>query len=304
MKTSVVIPTYGREGVLVDTIRTLLALADPADEILVIDQTPSHEPKVEAQLLAWSEQGRIKHVVDQPPGVVAAMNRGLHEADGLLVLFLDDDIVPGVELVKAHRETHLTQPDVWAVVGQVLQPGQEPLDVEQPLVGGGLCADLNFKFNATQGRDIRNVMAGNLSVKRVDALAIGGFDECFPPPVAYRFETDFARRILQAGGRILFEPKASIRHLAAASGGTRSLGSHLTSASPLHGVGDYIFALRHGSGLERWCYIMRRPFREVRTKYHLTHPWWIPVKFVGEIRALRLAFRLSHDKSASEKATS
>jgi len=135
-------------------------------------------------------------------------------------------------------------------------------------------------------------MAGNLSVKRDRALAVGGFDANFTPPVAYRFETEFARRLVAAGGRIRFEPRASIRHLRAARGGTRSQGGHLTSSSPVHGVGDYYYALRCGRGWERFWYVLRRPLREVRTRFHLLHPWYIPVKLVGEVRALALAVRL------------
>jgi GT2 family glycosyltransferase len=135
-------------------------------------------------------------------------------------------------------------------------------------------------------------MAGNLSVKREFALQVGGFDENFIPPVSFRFETEFARRLVAAGGRIRFAPAASIRHLRAGQGGTRSQGTHLTSASPLHGAGDYYYALRCGKGMERVGYILQRPFREVRTKFHLTHPWFIPVKFIGEMRAMILAFQL------------
>ena len=35
-----------------------------------------------------------------------------------------------------------------------------------------------------------------------------------------------------------------------------------------------------------------RPFREVRTRFHLRHPWFVPVKLLGEMRALLLALRL------------
>jgi GT2 family glycosyltransferase len=131
-------------------------------------------------------------------------------------------------------------------------------------------------------------MAGNLSVKKDRALEIGGFDENFLG-VAYRFETDFARRIIQAGGKIRFEPRASIRHLRAATGGTRKHGNHLTSPSPLHGVGDYYFALKQGTDIQALLYILRRLVREVSTRFHLRHPWYIPVKLLGEFLGLMLA---------------
>ena len=122
--------------------------------------------------------------------------------------------------------------------------------------------------------------------KRQRAILIGGFDENFASPVASRFETEFAKRLVANGGKIWFEPKASIRHLQEKSGGTRSRGGHLNSMSPRWGVGDVYFALRCGRGWERMWYIMRKPFREVRTRYHLKHPWWIILKFIGEWLAI------------------
>ena len=76
------------------------------------------------------------------------------------------------------------------------------------------------------------------------------------------------------------------------SGGTRSAGSHLDSASPRYGVGDYYFAMRQGAGWDCFSYCVRRFFREVRTRFHLRHPWYIPVKLLGELRAVRLAAQL------------
>jgi hypothetical protein len=57
-------------------------------------------------------------------------------------------------------------------------------------------------------------------------------------------------------------------------------------------VGDCYYALRCGGGLQACWYLLRRPLREVRTRFHLRHPWWIPVKLVGELRALAQALSL------------
>lgn len=289
---TVVIPTLGREAVLLETIRLVLALDPPSADVLVVDQTPVHETETERQLREWDGSRRLRWLRLDRPSVVHAMNVGLREARTPLVLFLDDDIVPAPALAAAHAASYERSPDVWAVAGQVLQADESPVDKVFEGARQGLYGFKGFPFNSSHSQWVGNVMAGNLSVRRERALEIDGFDENFIPPVAYRFETEFARRAIRGGGNIWFEASASIRHLRAPSGGTRSIGSHLTSASPLHGVGDYYYALRCGQGWERFWYMLRRPFREVRTRYHLRHPWWIPVKFVGELRALLLAIRL------------
>ena len=55
---SVVMPTYRREQVLLDTLQSLFEQTVPADEILVVDQTERHEPSTEAQLAEWNASGR------------------------------------------------------------------------------------------------------------------------------------------------------------------------------------------------------------------------------------------------------
>jgi GT2 family glycosyltransferase len=187
---------------------------------------------------------------------------------------------------------HERSPEASAVVGQVLQPGEAPKAITHCGRRDGLWADLEFPFYSSQSDWIRNVMAGNLSVNRECALRIGGFDENFLG-VAYRFETEFARRMIANGGRIRYCAEASIDHLRVSRGGTRSGGSHLTSADPRHGVGDYYFAMcARANWFQRWVYMLRRPLREVTTRFHLKHPWYVPVKLVGELRAFWAAVSL------------
>ncbi len=291
---SVVIPTCRRERVLVDTVSALLAMERPADELLVIDETEHHDPETLRYLKQAEADGRIRWRRHRQPGQVSKLNRGLREARGDVVLFLDDDIVPSSALVEMHRQAHARHPEAWAVVGQVLQPGEEPCSPAlRRNESSALRRDLDFPFRSSAPARVENVITCNLSVRRDRALAVGGFDENFVPPVAHRAETEFAKRLAAAGGTIRFEPSASVRHLRAPRGGVRIAGSHLASASPLHGVGDYYYALRVGTGWDRLCYIARRPFREVSTRFHLRHPWWIPVKFIGELRAIRMAVRLN-----------
>lgn len=291
---SIVIPTYGREQVLIDSVSALLDLDHPADEILVVDQTRHHDKETVQRLEGWNSDGQIRWIQRDKPSITESMNHGLQVAKNPLVLFLDDDIRPHSQLVLNHARAHAENGDLWATVGQVIQPWQSSADLAPPRRLNGLQKDFDFPFHSTRDADVENVMAGNLCVHRQRALSIGGFDENFVG-AAYRFETDFARRIVQAGGRIRFIGSAGIDHLRVSSGGTRTGVSHLTSASPLHGFGDYYYALRHGTRGQAFAYSGRRFLREVRTRFHLTHPWWIPVKLLGELRAMRRARSVARD---------
>ncbi|KAA5543823.1 glycosyltransferase [Roseiconus nitratireducens] len=297
---SIVIPTLGRERVLVETLQSLLRLASAADELLVIDQSAAHDAETDERLSAWHASGSIRWIRLTPPSITRAMNHGLRQARSPLVLFLDDDIRPHPNLVASHRRAHCQSRQLWATVGQVIQPWQRAECLDPPRKRTGLRLDEDFPFHSTREMPVHNVMAGNLCVNRDRALALGGFDEQFQG-AAFRFETEFARRLEKAGGEIRFLGDAGIDHLRVAKGGTRTAGSHLTSASPLHGVGDHYYAMLHAATRsEARSYCFRRIVREVRTRFHLTHPWWIPVKLVGEIRAYRLAKLLVRNRFSGD----
>jgi len=287
-----------REEVLLETVQQVLNQVPRAIEVIIVDQSPLHEPATETQLAELDRQCRIKWIRLNEPSIPKSMNCGLRMASQPIVLFLDDDVLTVRDLVGSHAAAHASFPKAKAVVGQVLQPGEQPRSVKPSCPRTGLYADLEFPFYSTEEAWISNVMAGNLSVNRGFAIEIGGFDENFTG-VAYRFESEFARRLIAHGGSIRFCPSASINHLRASKGGTRSSGSHLTSADSKHGIGDYYFAFLQSHSFESWRYSFRRMFREVRTRFHLTHPWWIPVKLLGELRALFAGRRLAILKNRS-----
>jgi len=279
---TVAIPTYNRGAIVADCVRRVLALDPPPHDVIVVDQSK----ELNAGLARLHDEGCIRLIRLAQPSIPHAMNTALLAARTPVVLFLDDDVEPSPALIRGHA-TAYDDPAVWAVVGQCLQPGEEPARSPQRTE---TLPDLEFRFNHDERRDVRNVIAMNLSMRRERALEIGGFDENFVM-VAYRFESDFALRIGAGGGRILFEPRASVRHLKIPSGGTRAYGDHKSSASPAHSAGDYYFARFHAPSFVG--YALRRLRRNVLTRYHLAHPWAIPPKLIGELRGMLLARRLA-----------
>ena len=281
---SAVIPTYQREQILLDTIHHLIRLEVPPAEIVIVDQTPKHEPATEGDLTQLASQGKIRWLRIAHPSIPHAMNVGLEQARFEIVLFLDDDIIPDPNLIAAHARAHETGSKI--VAGQVLQPGEDPVpDSSETSL---------FQFRSSLRQYISEPMGCNFSVKRTLALRIGGFDENFVH-VAYRYEAEFGSRALAAGERILFEPAASIRHLKASKGGTRAYGEHLTTIRPSHSVGAYYYFIRSKSVPRRLASILLRPLRAVRTRHHLLHPWWIlptlTAEFLGFAWAVFLALR-------------
>ena len=277
---SVVIPTYEREEVLLDTVHLLLALDEPPGELVVVDQTTDHQHSTQQALETLREKGKIRWVRLAEPSIPRAMNAGLKVAQGDIVLFLDDDILPEPGLCSAHILAHQTR-TCALVAGRIVQPWQEDDDFSE---------DRHFHFASMRPAWTDEFMGGNFSVRRDMAVTLGGFDENFVM-AAYRFEAEFAHRLRAAGGEIYFEPRACIHHLQDQQGGTRSFGNHLTTSSPAHSVGAYYFLLKT-AGVRAIPRMAERVFRSVVTRHHLKKPWWIPVTWIAELRGLVWAMML------------
>ncbi len=268
---TVAIPTYRRERVLVETLEFLLALRPRAAEILVLDQSESHDAATDRSLSALHAGGDIRWMRLPTPSIPCAMNEGLRQATHDLVLFFDDDIRPEPDLLVRHVDAHALHPD-GLVAGRVIQPWQEGVEYgrEGP-----------FHFASKERALINEFIGCNFSVSKAVAIRLGGFDENFVK-VAYRFEAEFAHRFRAGGRSIFFEPAACLHHLKAGAGGTRSYGEHLTTWRPDHAVGAYYFALRAGVARE----FVKRPFAAIATRYHLRHPWRIPATLMAELAGM------------------
>lgn len=278
---SVAIPTYGREDVLLNTIYDVLKLLHDKDEILIIDQTEHHDVETQKILDTLALKGEIRLFKLIYPSITRAMNAALRHANSDRVLFLDDDIIPDSELIKAHKAAGIKYPDC-IVAGRVLQPWHKGQ------------ADTNHKiflFNSLEERRVESFMAGNVSIPRAKAIEVGGFDTNFIR-VAYHFEAEFSNRWTNSGGTIIYEPAALIHHLKAKGGGTRSYGKHLETLKPDHAVGRYYYNLcKFGPHLS-----LKRSLgdlaKSIVTKHHLKNPIWVPLTLIAEIRGFLWALTL------------
>ena len=120
---TIVVPTYRRDRVLLETLQQLFALNPPASEIIVVDQTEQHSNQVSHALDSWQASGRMRWLRLKDPSIPGAMNRGLLEASHPIVLFVDDDVVPHPGLAEAHVSA-LKKTGAALVAGRVIQPWQ------------------------------------------------------------------------------------------------------------------------------------------------------------------------------------
>jgi glycosyltransferase involved in cell wall biosynthesis len=102
MLISVVIPTYGREQALVDSINDVLK-QDYADfEVIVVDQTVRHEPDTDRFLAAMVAAGKIQLYQLDWASLPGARNYAVRRAKGDIIVFLDDDVELPAGFLAAH----------------------------------------------------------------------------------------------------------------------------------------------------------------------------------------------------------
>jgi len=239
----VAIPTYLREDVLVETIQQVIAQNPPASEVLVIDQSPEHDPQTDAFLSREHAAGRLRWIRHSPPNLPGARNRALKETNCDVVIFIDDDVIltPGF---VAHHLANYADPKVVGVAGRTLQPNHELIprrDTPWPRNQDYLYLELD---GTQRIEGVSSFIGANHSVRRSAALEIGGYDENFIGP-ANREDGDLCFRLWKRGGIIVFDPVASLRHLASPAGGCQTRTSVIKRPAWLKTFGEHYFLWRH-----------------------------------------------------------
>jgi GT2 family glycosyltransferase len=215
---SVIVPTYNRGGVLIDTLQKLMQ-CDGTYEIIVVDQ--STPPNDEARRLAEDSPGRMQYYWREEPGLPLSRNFGLTKSRHPVVLFCDDDVVPVPGLIISHSR-HYDDETIGGVAGRVLPPGPEPVPPKHPIVGriSRLTGNQTDDFEAVSEVDVDHGQGCNMSFRKEAIEAAGGFDIRFDGS-AFLEETDACLRVKRIGFRIRFDPEAVLIHLKDPTGGCR-----------------------------------------------------------------------------------
>ena len=228
---SLVVATYNRGDVLLDTLRMALALEYLHLEIIVVDQTPDPEEAYLACIADLEADPRFRYVRLYAASLTYARNVGIGLAKGRVVLFVDDDVEFEPDFVAAHAQCY-ADPEVGAVAGRVYETryvGMMPDTVrEDPsapigvLRSDGSCVG-NFHLGRRQDVDFGK--GCNMSFRRDLVVRAGGCDERYRGGF-YREDGDLFARVKRLGARVVFEPEAWLVHLES-GGGSRTEGGHV-----------------------------------------------------------------------------
>ena len=165
VRISVVIPTYNAAATVAEAVRSVLAQTRPADEVIVVDDGSTDETA--SALAAFGPPVRV--IRQANGGVSSARNRGVGEATGVVIAFLDADDFWHPRKLERQVPVLLADPALGLLgTGTFAWPGAvptlaEPLPPARPVALTDLV--------------VRNAFAASSVVARADVLrAAGEFD--------------------------------------------------------------------------------------------------------------------------------
>ena len=189
---SIVIPTHNRGAMLERCLRSVLAAAPAAAEVIVSDDGSTDDTRERVAAVRGTDE-RVRCLSSKRAGPAAARNRGWRAAAAPIVAFIDDDCVaePGWvdRLVGA-----LQGSSGWAGVEGRTRPE------------GAIRGFFYHTIDASEG----SYLTCNIAFRRSELERVGGFDERFPHPASE--DLDLAYRVIESCGPIGFAPDAVVRH--------------------------------------------------------------------------------------------
>jgi GT2 family glycosyltransferase len=245
---SVIIPTYRREEPLQDTLEDVFEQDYPAFEVLVVDQTPTHEPKIQSYLEQLADNGKIRWFRVDWASLPGARNYGVRRASGEIIVFIDDDIQMPRECLKAHARNYQERPEVGAVAGRVFDrmklsekggiDSKEAVvekssllstytieDLPQEAMDPGIAWYYIDLVHTVKPQRVISARGCNMSFRREIFTKYGlQFDERFQGS-AVREESDFCLRLRSTGYHIWYDPDAYLVHLGEETGGCHDIGT-------------------------------------------------------------------------------
>jgi GT2 family glycosyltransferase len=214
---SVVVPTYRRPDALARALAGLTRQADPGApwDVLVVDNddSPGAEPVVAAAKDDFSVPIRL--VREPRRGASCARNRGIAEAGGTIVAFLDDDVWPRGDWLR-QLVVPLLEGRCEGVGGRVVLDTSRVLPgwFDQTWMSRCLSEFADWEEETELGpRDY--VLTASAAFRSEPLRATGGLDELLGPRPGLPMVNDdvaLCRRFAEVGGTIRYVPDAVVLH--------------------------------------------------------------------------------------------
>jgi glycosyltransferase involved in cell wall biosynthesis len=210
MRISVAMATYDRRALLPRILDPLLA--DPAASEVVVVVDGCHDGSIEYLRERAAAEPRLRALLTDNRGAVAAQQAAVEAAGGDVVLVIDDDVVAAPGLVGGHLRHHEREPGL-VVVGYM--PTRRPARRAPGSFTSEVYHDVyEFRcreWEADPDRILLGLWGGNVSVSRAALLAHGGIGGRYALP--YHYDWELGLRLHRAGLRGRFDRALAAEHL-------------------------------------------------------------------------------------------
>lgn len=237
---TVAICTRERPELLDACLQGLTGANLPCCEILAVDNNPATERTAEVVARFPS----VRYVREDRPGLNAARNCAVAHASGDVVAFVDDDAVVDPDWLH-HLLAPFADPEVLCVTGLTLplELRTEPQEHFERLSGFTRRGFQRRTFRWPSHNPVSTGMVGagvNMAIRRSALSLLGGFDPALDAgtPTRSGGDHEYFARILRAGYRIVYEPRAINRHC------HRQTWDDLEDVFLAYGVGTYAYWTR------------------------------------------------------------
>jgi GT2 family glycosyltransferase len=259
-----VVATRDRPGLLADCLTSLRAQrADKGSfEVVVVDD--GSEPPVEHVVADSAGSGLdLRYVREGGGGLSRARNRGVAEARGAIVAFLDDDAIADPGWVTAAL-------DGFASTGCEGMAGKVTLSLEAPAPRWLTPRLRRYLTELDLGKTPRwldpdeSPVGANCAVRRETFTRTGGFDEDLGrvgPALVSNEELDFFARLRAGGGHIMYWPAAEVAHRV---GAERLTPGWLRARARGQGLSDVRMTRDAARGTRVWVSAGREAVRALR----------------------------------------
>ena len=223
MDISIIICSYNRSQNLPDCFSCLekQLLSTPIQwEVLLVDNNSSDKTKMVTEEFINTSTLNIRYIFEAEQGLSAARNKGINEATGTYLIFIDDDIRVTENWLQSIVST-FKQFDCDAVGGRIHieSPAKLPKWISPDMYG--FLGHQDFGTNPHQMDGIKEFpFGGNMAIHRRVIDMIGNFDVkmgrkgtgLIKEELFKGEETDFFHRLAAEGGTFYYHPDALVYH--------------------------------------------------------------------------------------------
>jgi glycosyltransferase involved in cell wall biosynthesis len=216
VKVSVVIPTARFPSEIESVVEKILQQNYAPFEILVVDNSQERDHSFHIKKIAEKfENRKVRYIREEQEGLHNARNRGLLESKGEIVLFQDDDALPGDEnLIREIVSSFTKNGNAGAVGGKVLPIFEAELPEFFKYLKHSYLSLCDW---GDEEKEVDFLNGNNFAVDRETAILVGGFNpDLFISKNKIWLrgdgESGLCIKIRQMGKKIIYNPKAVVYH--------------------------------------------------------------------------------------------